>query len=482
MSKTTFDQFRTEALEKLQTLQVNPFGNILTADDLSKAKQQTISRTTRKRKFPPRVLFWMYIFRSLFGSFRETLNTIWTSLQLGRETDQQVTPSGFTHARDRFSLSFFETIWTKFIQLFQERFDRSVRTFKGYLPLAVDGSKVNLPSSDELLDQFGGPTGTKGGGDPNNTQAVLTGVVNVLTGVCLDYLLRPYATHESPLFRSLIEQLPDRTKEENPLFLLDRGYCNHKNILACTSRNMHFLMRVKKSMNYQILSRIGPGDFRVRIRISKNARGDFPNAPTHVTLRLVRYQIKGFRPKQVLTNLPGDEFTRNELVGLYHFRWRVEVFYRELKNTLSVRTIRSRKPSGVRKEIAAQLLFNNLVRHLMAEASQQDEAVPILYSFQDSLRIIEKTIETMLVYGFEKKLSQGTKVELLRKTWRIMMNELPKNRINKRPGRWFHRDLPHATSRMPDPEYEEPIDDQLVFLDPVDIPEIMNSDSRKIIA
>jgi hypothetical protein len=35
---------------------------------------------------------------------------------------------------------------------------------------------------------------------------------------------------------------------------------------------------------------------------------------------------------------------------------------------------------------------------------------------------------------------------------------------------------------MPDPEYEEPIDDQLVFLDPVDIPEIMNSDSRKIIA
>lgn len=482
MSKNTFDQFRTEALEKLQNLQINPFGNILSADDLKEAKEQTISRTTRKRKFPPRVLFWMYIFSSLFGSFRETLNTIWTSLQIGRKTDEQVTPSGFTHARDRFSLSFFETIWKRVIQIFQEQFDQGVRTFKGYLPLAVDGSKVDLPSSDELLEQFGGPTGTKGGGDPDNAQAVLTGVVNVLTGVCLDYLLRPYATHESPLFRTLIKQLPDEINEENPLFLLDRGYCNHKNILACMNGNMHFLMRAKQSMNYEILSEIGPGDFRVRIRISKKARREFPDAPTHVTLRLVRYQIKGFRPKQILTNLPREQFTRKELVGLYHFRWRVEVFYRQLKQTLSVRTIRSEKPSGVRKEIAAQLLLNNMVRYLMAEASKQDETVPILYSFQDSLRIIEKTIDTMLVYGFEKDLTQGKKVELLRKTWKIMMNEIPKNLITKRPGRWFERDLQNSTSRMPKSKYEKPINDQLVFLDPVDIPEIMNRDSRMIIA
>jgi len=203
MSKFTFDHFRTEALEKLQNLQINPFGNILTTEVLKEAKQQTISRTTRKRKFPPRVLFWMYIFSSLFGSFRETLNTLWTSLQIGRETGQQVTPSGFTHARNRFSLSFLKTVWKRFLQIFQKRFDRDVRTFKGYLPLGVDGSKVDLPSSDELLDKFGGPTAQEGGGDPGSAQAVLTGVVNVLTGVCLDYLLRPYATHESPLFRSL---------------------------------------------------------------------------------------------------------------------------------------------------------------------------------------------------------------------------------------------------------------------------------------
>lgn len=477
MKNISFDQYRKKALQKLTKLGQNPFGKLVSREDLDQAKAKSIQRKTRNRKFPTCVIFWMYVFNCFFDSFRETFLQLWTALRLGTDPspnrDRPVDLSGYAHARYRFPLDFLHNIWDRLIQRFQNNVSDSIRTYRGFVPLAVDGTKVTLPRSSKLLETFGGPTGTPTQEEPETAQAMLLGVMNCLSGFCLDYLVRPYATHESPQLRSLLDRFLEENRPEDPLFLLDRGFFNHKNMVFLLQKGAHFLMRAR-DFNYRIIEEVSPGEWRVRVQVSKKARKAFPEAPRHLELRLIRYQIKGFCPKMILTNVSPKRLNKQQLVGLYHLRWRIEVFYRETKHTLSISNLRSKKPSGIRKEIAAQLLTNNMIRYLMAEATQGSGEVPILYSFQDSLRVVEKTLETILVYTFEEQLDQRNRRTVIMKLFRRMLKQIKTHRIHKRPGRWYPRRARNSPSIMPDPKYEEPVDEEIVFCESSQLNKALN--------
>jgi hypothetical protein len=362
---------------------------------------------------------------------------MWNSvvLELGLEESniKAVTTQAFTLARKRLNLKFFRSIWNVVIQKFAARFSESMMRYKGFLLMAIDGTKVTLPSNDELLRQFGGPTNQT---DSRCPQAMILGLVNVLTGFCLDFLVVPYRSSENKLLRFLLKRLPKWARLLNPLLLLDAGFFSHMNIIWLDNCNISFLIRTRTNIAYKKIKQLGIGDFIVEMKTSPFALRKDDRLPKKFQVRLIHYQIPGFRPSFLTTNLTVDELNGDELVALYHERWRIEVFYREVKHTLSLTNLRSNKCDGIYKEIYAQLTVNNLIRYIMTEAVENTGKSPVQFSFQRSYCLIQEAISKMLLFTNNPYRMVSM--------YKAVLMEILSYEIKQRPGRRYPREYDNS--------------------------------------
>jgi len=123
-----------------------------------------------------------------------------------------------------------------------------------------------------------------------------------------------------------------------------------------------------------------------------------------MTVRVIRFQIPGFRPVTLITNLLDTTITARELVLHYHKRWDIEIAYDEIKThqcaTLrgqSPTTFRSKRPDLVEQELYALLIMCNLVRLLIRKAAEEHGKDPCSLSFLDALQYIIAAAPLMTV-------------------------------------------------------------------------------------
>ena len=124
-----------------------------------------------------------------------------------------------------------------------------------------------------------------------------------------------------------------------------------------------------------------------------------------------------------------EAFPREELVQLYHRRWRIETIYREWKHTLNIQNLRSHSRVGILKELYAHLLLNNLVRWVMTLAAQGTQHTAVELSFTAAVQAVHTAIVCLICAP--------------RRAWRHIMAELLAEiraaSIRSRPGRSYPR-------------------------------------------
>lgn len=201
--------------------------------------------------------------------------------------------------------------------------------------------------------------------------------------------------------------------------------------MAIVARSAHYLLRLSDQMAgfAKTVKKLGRDDRLVRFYPSAASRRHHPNLPQELTARLLRYQRPGFRPTYLLTSLTNPQlFTRDELVDLYHRRWRIETIYREWKHTLNIQNLRSQTPLGVCKEIYAHLLMSNLVRWIMTQAAA-GTTTPVELSFTTAISHI-KTAVSLMAYLPPRRL---------RRACCQLFENIRNALIRQRPGRSYPR-------------------------------------------
>jgi hypothetical protein len=164
-----------------------------------------------------------------------------------------------------------------------------------------------------------------------------------------------------------------------------------------------------------------------------------------IQLRVIDYQIRGFRRSAIVTNvLDPQRISRREFlglshseqwatehdVGLYHRRWEIETAFRELKVVQGMEgTLRGRTPETIRYEVAGHVLLYLLTRWLMVEAAVQQGKDVLRLSFTDALREIDR------VNALLPCLSAPRQRRLIAATLR----EIAAHEIPLRPGRHYPR-------------------------------------------
>lgn len=330
--------------------------------------------------------------------------------------------AAFTKARNKLPLKFFKKVSDLVISYFRQQYEQTQGIWKGLRLKIVDGVTITLPESKELRRCFGSRK-NKNQKSSAPVQAHLIGLFWAFAGICQGFAVGSLRLGEKT---GLINLLPLLTAGD--LLLADRGFPGYEICCKIINRVSQFLFRLKKDVKPHSRKKIGPRDWLVVFRKPKNCRNN--GLPETITLRLISYDLSGFRTSYLLTTLLDHEkYPREELISLYTQRWQIETRYNELKNMLEIENLRSLSKDGVFKEISTRITLGNLIRLVMLEAAETEGLSGTDLSYKKSL---EKVTDTLLIMMRSSVYSWPF-------IYQRMIEEIRQFKIIKRPGRYYSR-------------------------------------------
>lgn len=355
-----------------------------------------------------------------------------------------VSEEAFAQARQRMPLGYWAALLIVLGEVFEAKHARFIR-WNGFRLLALDGTCIELPGYAPLISHYGRPRGRRGAG--RSPQARMALLQFPLARLPYRYALGPYATGEVTLAEQLLVHL-----KGDDLVLLDRGFWSYCLLAAIHERRAFFGIRVKVGPRLQTIKELGPGDRLVcwephptKLRKWKREGRVVPGS---MTLRVIDYQIPGFRPSAIATNvlnpasISREDWTRlttqsdagrNLRPGLYHFRWEIETTFRELKITQQWHRrhwLRSHTPHSIEYEIAGHVLLYLLVRWLMVDAATEAGIDPLRLSFIQTLRILDALFNCVLMANTRQEI---------RALLRNIRQQIAASIVPYRPGRHYPR-------------------------------------------
>lgn len=336
---------------------------------------------TRSRKLPAKKTMLFQI-----GMERDTMNR-----ELIKYFDYALdTPSAsaFYQQRKKFRPETFNLLFHAFNSHFTPTLYR-----EKYIPLAVDGSGFSMFRDPDNRETFRPPSGQSKLG---YSEIYVVAAYQLLDKVFTDAVIKPSRVKNE---YTAICEMVDRCDKTHgtPLFLADRGFPSYNCFAHAKEKKAAYLIRAKDDYVDHLLRDEKPGsdEFDVSVNrtivrhqakkqylhpehkeryryIDANTSFDYiehgKRGEYEVQLRVVRVKIKDGVYENLITSLPEDEFSMEDLKELYHLRWDEEISFRELKHIIGAVDFHSKIVEYVTHELWARLLLYNFCSQITALA------------------------------------------------------------------------------------------------------------------
>ncbi|PCJ34263.1 MAG: hypothetical protein COA99_14825, partial [Moraxellaceae bacterium] len=256
------------------------------------------------------------------GSLQSELNRFFQVVHDCPVALQSVTAAAFCKARKKFSHSAFKSLNQTLVETFYGT--AKINRWKGFRLLAVDGSVVKLPESQELFDHFG-----KARKSSYNPAVRFSQLYDVKNKISIDVQIDSYRVGE----RDLAVRHLDYAKIDD-LVLYDRGYPATWMFTLHKKKGVNFCMRtvvdasnILSSFYYSddedIVVSI-PCTEKSLVRCRKDGLSTDP-----IDIRLVKVSLPSGIIEVLMTSLVDQKNYPLEIFkDLYHQRWAVEEDYK----------------------------------------------------------------------------------------------------------------------------------------------------------
>lgn len=327
---------------------------------------------------------------------------------------------------------FNEFVRTSVRTYYQE--NPSLRTWHGYHPHAIDGSVLQIPQTEENVDEFGGSSNQY---TVCSAQATASTCFDVLNDIIVDADIKPYGYSERKLASMHIKQMERYGFQAKSLFLFDRGYPAYDLYREIHELGQFFLMRLTSTAH--------------------NSAKDgeiFPykvNDEPPVTLRVVHVVLDDGTLERLVTNILDPSITPEMFKELYFLRWGTECKYKEFKDRLEIEEFTGYHPICVRQGFFIAMFRANLVAILKAQADYEIKQDRIgkknKYEYQANRgylinRVIKYTVH--LLCGFR---DAATILEGIIRGAKRSLSQIQPNRTASRKPKNTRRT--HYTNRKP---------------------------------
>ena len=261
----------------------------------------------------------------------------------------------------------------------------------GQCPIKViDGTCFNLPDTAANREIYPQSTDQKPGcGFP---LVRMVGVFCLRTGVLLEETSAPYTTSENALFQDLWP-----TFQAGDLLLADRNFSSYASIASLKQQAVDclFHLHASRKSDFRKGLRLGPRDRLITWTKPKNKPANLSQEqwqllPATLTVRMVRIRLATTHGRcktvTLVTTLTDPKLWPAKLLAaLYHRRWKIELYWDDIKTTLHMDMLSCKTPAMIHKEIQMHLIAYNLIRALMGEAALVGDAPLDRMSFKGTL-------------------------------------------------------------------------------------------------
>lgn len=261
--------------------------------------------------------------------------------------------------------------------------DGDAPTWRGMHVLAIDGSTCNVPTNDATVAAYGGSPAKHG-----KVQAFcgLSAAFDVIARQMVGLEVTAGGFDERAFVPLHVEGAREVVGAEPFVVVMDRGYPSFPLLAWLSDNGVPYLMRAQSMfMNAEFRkAEEAGGDATCEFgfgyqRIASIRKKDpevFEALLSHgpIEVRCVLADIGGEAPEKLITNLPPDRFSPDDLKELYHLRWGVETCFQMLKDRLQVENMTGTKPILIEQDIYASAYLLNVAFDIANEADAEAQA------------------------------------------------------------------------------------------------------------
>jgi hypothetical protein len=351
-------------------------------------------QSRRVRDLPAEALVYYIIALGLFMavSTGEVLRCLIEGLQwLGGSSDRikVAGKAAISQARSRLGAAPLKALWQESAAPLGQQCQPG-GFYRGLRLVAIDGSTLDVPDTEENLAHFGRQRSSRG----QSAFPQLRFVALCENGPHAIFAVRmgAYGAHETTLAADLVGEL-----RPGMLCLADRLYSNFELWKKASATGAALLWRTRSNADLPVEEVLADGSYLSRIYPSEKAKRKKRGG---ITVRVIEYRLEGVEDAEPLYRLittltdPEDEAPAEELAALYPQRWEIEIALDEFKTHMrgGQVVLRSKTPELVEQEFYGMMLAHRAVRSLMNEAALRQNLDPDRLSFTHAIRVIRRKL------------------------------------------------------------------------------------------
>ena len=336
-----------------------------TAATANRARGNKKKAFTRKRKMPV-----CDIIKSILTSKKQTCamelrnffnqtNKEEISKQAYFKARQNLDPQVFTYLNDTYMENFYNSA-------------ESIKTWKDRVILAIDGSKVEIPNSQENREYYGVLKGRHRPDSP--ARAMISGLFDVLNRFFLDLQICNVKESEQSAAERNLTAIKRIGIKQKAIVIFDRGYPSFEILYYLDKLGLEYIIRLSsdkfdkerkaaKSNDEEVFLELNSN----RLRAVKAGNPELYNEMKNlkgIKTRLVNEISPSGQKFSVFTNLP-SEISGDEVCEAYFMRWKIEEAYHTLKNKMKFESVSGQSSIYVEQDFLAQINVYNMMEDMI---------------------------------------------------------------------------------------------------------------------
>jgi len=335
------------------------------------------------------------------------------------------TKTAFSLARSKIKVAFFTDLFAFTTKLFYLG-NNTIKRWKGYRLLAVDGTGIRVPDTTENRLIIGEHKNQHG----SIAASKILAIHDVLNRVLVRIFLHKRAVSELVTLHLNFDSIPN-----DAITIYDRHYCDSLLLDRHLKSEKPCLIRMKtkgikvveeflKTRKNDLLV-----DFRIGERSYCSARDKYNLKNKHpkfstFQFRLIRVELTTGETEVLATNLFNTvKFPTSSFKELYAKRWGVETAFDEIKNQLKLAVFSGYKSKFVLQDLWAVLIFYN-IRAIFLHTAQSK-----LNDTKENLQINRNIAVAILQKKWVKLLLKNTSEKHLKQVINLIIRYYEKRRI-----------------------------------------------------
>jgi len=394
---------------------------------------------TRNRKLTPKDI----IYYSINNRGKTTKMELYDFIE--QYDYENVSDVALLKQREKLNEEIFKELNRNSLKDFYNLFKKEVKTFKGYIVTAIDGSDCEIPNTPTTRTRYKSISGKN---DGKVARIKLSNCYDLLNHYVLDTEIEEYKHSENELADRHMKQVEEIVSNYPIISIRDRGYLSLSYMFHSVIENKKFIIRLNQRYFKLEQNLMTSNDEWVEIqyqydRIRNYIKDDeelynyYENGKT-IRIRFVNIELPTGEVEIIMTNLESDKFSTEDINYLYQLRWGIETSYGYLKESMMITNISSSKDCIIKQEIYSQMMVYNIMQSITNDLENDIEQEKYKHPMKININMAIGFVKRFLL-----KIILEENEEEKQKLSDLLFENILKNIVPIRKNRHYERDNTH---------------------------------------